>query len=311
MVSETVSLPSRGTFHLSLTVLVRYRSDRNIQAYPTVWADSHGVPRDPCYLGDAIGRPCAFRYGALTLCGPVFNPVPLTHGFLQLPAGPSEPAHAIPQHPARNPRRVSHAQGLAIIRFRSPLLTEYPFLQVLRCFTSLRTPRPKPVPTHDGRWVPPFGNPRIKALLAAPRGISQPQTSFIGPVCQGIHHTPLQATRTTRCAWPQGSFLANSQTTNHHTKMITKRSKQTLKIEFDSKSTARTRNQRKPRLARVHYPVLKPPRTTTPSGRDQPAIRHDGHRIAPGRSLGWRSGSPKAHPHHSRGTSHDGRTESP
>ena len=121
------------------------------------------------------------------------------------------------------------------------------------------------VPAHDGRWVPPFGNPRIKALLAAPRGISQPQTSFIGPVCQGIHHTPLQATRTTRCAWPQGSFLANSQTTNHHTKMITKRSKQTLKIEFDSKSTARTRNQRKPRLARVHYPVLKPPRTTTPT----------------------------------------------
>ena len=168
-VSETVSLPSRGTFHLSLTVLVRYRSDRNIQAYPTVWADSHGVPRDPCYLGDAIGRPCAFRYGALTLCGPVFNPVPLTHGFLQLPAGPSEPAHAIPQHPARNPRRVSHAQGLAIIRFRSPLLTEYPFLQVLRCFTSLRTPRPKPVPTHDGRWVPPFGNLWINAYLQLPK----------------------------------------------------------------------------------------------------------------------------------------------
>lgn len=132
--------PVRGTFHLSLTVLVRYRSDRNIQAYPTVWADSHGVPRDPCYLGDAIGRPCAFRYGALTLCGPVFNPVPLTHGFLQLPAGPSEPAHAIPQHPARNPRRVSHAQGLAIIRFRSPLLTEYLLLRVLRCFTSPRSP---------------------------------------------------------------------------------------------------------------------------------------------------------------------------
>lgn len=216
-VSETVSLPSRGTFHLSLTVLVRYRSDRNIQAYPTVWADSHGVPRDPCYLGDAIGRPCAFRYGALTLCGPVFNPVPLTHGFLQLPAGPSEPAHAIPQHPTRNPRRVSHAQGLAIIRFRSPLLTEYPFLQVLRCFTSLRTPRPKPVPTHDGRWVPPFGNPRIKALLAAPRGISQPQTSFIGPVCQGIHHTPLQATHTMK-VHGRKIPLANSQTTNHHTK---------------------------------------------------------------------------------------------
>jgi hypothetical protein len=215
-------------------------------------------------LGDAIGRPCAFRYGALTLCGPVFNPVPLTHGFLQLPAGPSEPAHAIPQHPARNPRRVSHAQGLAIIRFRSPLLTEYPFLQVLRCFTSLRTPRPKPVPTHDGRWVPPFGNPRIKALLAAPRGISQPQTSFIGPVCQGIHHTPLQATHTTK-VHGRKIPLANSQTTNHHTKkMITKRSKRT--IEFDSKSTAKQRFKN-PCFARVHYPVLKPPRTATPSRR--------------------------------------------
>lgn len=265
-VSETVSLPSRGTFHLSLTVLVRYRSDRNIQAYPTVWADSHGVPRDPCYLGDAIGRPCAFRYGALTLCGPVFNPVPLTHGFLKLPAGPSEPAHAIPQHPTRNPRRVSHAQGLAIIRFRSPLLTEYPFLQVLRCFTSLRTPRPKPVPTHDGRWVPPFGNPRIKALLAAPRGISQPQTSFIGPVCQGIHHTPLQATHTTR-VHGRKIPLANSQTTNHHTKNDHKT------IETNTKKQSSIRNQQQNKdsknscFARVHYPVLKPPRTATPSRR--------------------------------------------
>ena len=248
-------------------------------------------------MGDAIGRPCAFRYGALTLCGPVFNPVPLTHGFLKLPAGPSEPAHAIPQHPARNPRRVSHAQGLAIIRFRSPLLTEYPFLQVLRCFTSLRTPRPKPVPTHDGRWVPPFGNPRIKALLAAPRGISQPQTSFIGPVCQGIHHTPLQATHTTK-VHGRKIPLANSQTTNHHTKMITKRSKRT--IEFDSKSTAKQRSKKTLFCSRP----LSSSQATTHRHADQtgtrPARRHDGHRIAPGKSLGWRSGSPKAHPYHPR-----------
>lgn len=247
-------------------------------------------------MGDAIGRPCAFRYGALTLCGPVFNPVPLTHGFLQLPAGPSEPAHAIPQHPARNPRRVSHAQGLAIIRFRSPLLTEYPFLQVLRCFTSLRTPRPKPVPTHDGRWVPPFGNPRIKALLAAPRGISQPQTSFIGPVCQGIHHTPLQATHTTK-VHGRKIPLANSQTTNHHTKNDHK-TIETKLIEFDSKSTAKQRFKTIVLLASTiqfssHH---APPRHRAGT---RPAPRHDGHRIAPGKSLGWRSGSPKAHPHHS------------
>lgn len=52
----------------------------------------------------------------------------------------SAAGQAFPRHHARNPRRVSHTHGLAIIRFRSPLLTEYPLLQVLRCFTSLRTP---------------------------------------------------------------------------------------------------------------------------------------------------------------------------
>ena len=253
-------------------------------------------------MGDAIGRPCAFRYGALTLCGPVFNPVPLTHGFLKLPAGPSEPAHAIPQHPARNPRRVSHAQGLAIIRFRSPLLTEYPFLQVLRCFTSLRTPRPKPVPTHDGRWVPPFGNPRIKALLAAPRGISQPQTSFIGPVCQGIHHTPLQATHTTK-VHGRKIPLANSQTTNHHTKNDHKTIETNNRVRFEINSKTKIQNSC---FARVHYPVLKPPRTATPSHRHTAGPRHDGHRIAPGKKPGVAIREPKSasipprHPPHDR-----------
>ena len=137
--------------------------------------------------------------------------------------------------PRATPDGYHTRKGLAIIRFRSPLLTEYPFLQVLRCFTSLRTPRPKPVPTHDGRWVPPFGNPRIKALLAAPRGISQPQTSFIGPVCQGIHHTPLQATHTTK-VHGRKIPLANSQTTNHHTKNDHKTIETNNRVRFEINS---------------------------------------------------------------------------
>ena len=44
---------------------------------------------------------------------------------------------------------------------------------------------------HDSSWVSPFGNPRITARLTAPRGLSQPPTSFIGSQCQGIHHAPL------------------------------------------------------------------------------------------------------------------------
>jgi hypothetical protein len=49
---------------------------------------------------------------------------------------------------------------------------------------------------HDSCRVSPFGNPRIKAWSAAPRGLSQPPTSFIGSWCQGIHRAPL-------LTWPQ------------------------------------------------------------------------------------------------------------
>ena len=44
---------------------------------------------------------------------------------------------------------------------------------------------------HHSCRVSPFGHPRIHARLAAPRGLSQPPTSFIGSQCQGIHHAPL------------------------------------------------------------------------------------------------------------------------
>ena len=43
------------------------------------------------------------------------------------------------------------------------------------------------VTPHDGCRVSPFGHPRINALSAAPRGFSQPDTSFIGAQRQGIH----------------------------------------------------------------------------------------------------------------------------
>jgi hypothetical protein len=43
------------------------------------------------------------------------------------------------------------------------------------------------VTPHDGCRVSPFGHPRIKACLAAPRGLSQLTTSFFGSRRQGIH----------------------------------------------------------------------------------------------------------------------------
>ena len=74
-------------------------------------------------------------------------------------------------------------------------------------------PQQRAVPAHDGRRVPPFGDPRIKAMLEAPLGLSHPQTSFIGTVCQGIHHTPFRAAHAPKN--PNDSF--KRQTTNHHT----------------------------------------------------------------------------------------------
>ena len=46
---------------------------------------------------------------------------------------------------------------------------------------------------HYLQWVSPFGNPRVKACLAAHRGLSQLTTSFIAFLCLGIHRTPLVA----------------------------------------------------------------------------------------------------------------------
>ena len=65
------------------------------------------------------------------------------------------------------------------------------------------------VTRHHSCWVSPFGNPRITARLTAPRGISQPPTSFIGSWCQGIHRTPLN-TYKQRYSRP----LCSSQTTH-------------------------------------------------------------------------------------------------
>ena len=116
-------------------------------------------------------------------------------------------------------------------------------------------------------------------MLEAPRGLSHPQTSFIGTVCQGIHHTPFRAAHAPKN--PNDSF--KRQTTNHHT---VKNDHKTIDLE--------TRLQKKKpgeiaikqtmtshhRIARVHYPVLKPPRA--PTGPRPAARKADG--VPPGAS---------------------------
>src|SRR2546421_8294828 len=50
--------------------------------------------------------------------------------------------------------------------------------------------------TPSGCRVSPFGHPRIEARSAAPRGLSQPPTSFFGFRRQGIHRWLFVAWRT-------------------------------------------------------------------------------------------------------------------
>jgi hypothetical protein len=75
-----------------------------------------------------------------------------------------------------------------LFRVRSPLLTESLLFSLPVGTEMFHFPTFPPhtlcvqvwVTGHDSCRVSPFGNPRITARLTAPRGLSQPPTSFIG-----------------------------------------------------------------------------------------------------------------------------------
>ena len=64
-VSGAVSLPSRGAFHLSLTVLVRYRSQESIQPWRVVPPDSYRISRVRHYSGTVFAGAVVSRTGLL------------------------------------------------------------------------------------------------------------------------------------------------------------------------------------------------------------------------------------------------------
>jgi hypothetical protein len=161
-------------------------------------ADSGRVSRARSYSGSCRGSRHAFAYGAFTLCGGGFHRLPLTRRFVTsrplcgtIMTGPTTPEWKRPQ--AIAPSRFG------LIPFRSPLLRESRFLSfppATKMFQFAGLPPPTlcvqvGVPAHYHGWVSPFGDPRINAWSAAPRGLSQPPTSFIGSRCQGIHRVPL------------------------------------------------------------------------------------------------------------------------
>lgn len=95
----------------------------------------------------------------------------------------------IPTTPQAQPLPGLTHSRFSLIRFRSPLLPESRLFSLPAGTEMFHFPAFPPhtlcvqvwVTAHDGCRVSPFGHPRIKARLTAPRGLSRPPTSFIVP----------------------------------------------------------------------------------------------------------------------------------
>ena len=184
-ISGSLNSPHRGSFHLSLAVLVHYRSTGSIQAYGMVPADSGRIARVPPYLGAPLGQ---FPVSATGLSPSVARlSRRLAYRDLVLNAVP------LP--------RQSFLCRFGLFRFRSPLLAESRLLSFPRGTEMFHFPRFAPpslwiqlgVRRHYPPWVSPFGHRRIKAWLAAPRRFSQLPTSFFASCRLGIHRVPFVA----------------------------------------------------------------------------------------------------------------------
>ena len=124
--------------------------------------------------------------------------LPLTTLFSDFPP-PRQRRLSRPTTPTTQRLPAITCDRFSLIRFRSPLLTESRLFSLPVGTEMFHFPTFPPhalcvqarVTPHDWCGVPPFGNPRINARLTAPRGLSQPPTSFIGSWCPGIHRVPL------------------------------------------------------------------------------------------------------------------------
>ena len=147
--------------------------------------DSNGISPVPPYLRINASVCFCFAYGAITLSGRSFQNRSATKTSIR-PRSTESVYLATPQ-----PKL-----GFRLFRVRSPLLAESLLFSLppgtkMFQFPGCASPSYEfrcVIPLSKQGRVVPFGYPRIKACLAAPRGFSQPATSFIAFQSQGIHH---------------------------------------------------------------------------------------------------------------------------
>ena len=140
--------------------------------------DSTGIPRVPAYSG-AAPVSSGFAYGALTRCGAPFHALPLA--FQQPLSGPTTPS------------ALCNAGGLGYSPFDRLYWGNrvyFLFLQVLRCFSSLRSPHAIRMMSGSLLTGCPIRKSMDLRVFAPPHGLSQLITSFVASESQGIPHTP-------------------------------------------------------------------------------------------------------------------------
>ena len=158
-----------------------------------VLTDSHGISRAPCYLGYTPRGKTISNTG---LSPTTARPSKRFFYSFTLTSETQQRLQACPTTPRMQPLPgITHTR-FSLIRVRSPLLPESLLFSLPVGTEMFHFPTFPPhalcvqawVTGHDSSWVSPFGHPRITARLTAPRGLSQPPTSFFGSWCQGIHH---------------------------------------------------------------------------------------------------------------------------
>ena len=171
--------PPRGAFHLSLTVLVRYRSHGSILAL------GGGPPSfTPDFSGRALLRNTATKRPSSSPTGLSPSLAPRSRG-LRLT---SRPASAGPTTPPGTP------DGLGVGPFRSPLLRASRFLPLPPGTEMFQFPGFASRPSLDDRVLPrpgcPIRPPGDHWVCAPPPGLSQLTAAFLASVCPGIPHMP-------------------------------------------------------------------------------------------------------------------------
>ena len=127
-----------------------------------------------------------FGYGAITHYGRTFQTALLP--IANPTSGPHNPRTTEVVQVWATPLSLAATYGITVVFF------SWGYLDV-----SVPPVRPAwlcihhAVTKHYLSQVSPFGNPRVKACLAAHRGLSQLTTSFFAFLCLGIHRTPLVA----------------------------------------------------------------------------------------------------------------------